>query len=237
MPPSQTYASVDELSDTVLAWLDQRQGSALRGRSATWSSRQLRDGFRANLARALDSAVTISNQVVLIEQLTAIFGTAAQAPTSAAPTTWSVVPYDGPRPATFPAMRTDIAQLLGRSRLKSPPGQSPDQIATLIVESLSDALSADAGRVRDEAAPRRPSPEQMLHFYMEYDRAARKYNVRTFLTFLGLVIATASIYSVAEPLSVINPATAVFMILGYAVLIMTVIAHEISGTRGHERNS
>jgi hypothetical protein len=100
-------------------------------------------------------------------------------------------------------------------------------LADLIVQALNDALSLEADRIPQEGI----TPEAILHHYMIPADIKRKYNVRTFLFFFGLTVIGAIIIAVIKPNSWLNPATGLFILLGYATLIMTAITHGHSNAR------
>jgi hypothetical protein len=218
-------AMADDLAQAILTWLDQRP--AVKP-SATWSTRQLRDSFRANLELNLLSARETAETLELMTRMLDAFtaATKPRGPGSLVPASrWSAAPFEGPRRATFPVMEREITQVLNQQAGdRRTSGHDNRDLAKSIVGALNRALS-------DEAAKNpRPgvSPEAVLHFYMIPMDVRRKFNVRTFLAFLGLLVGTAAIYALLEPGSLIDPATGLFIILGYATLILTAIVHEHS---------
>lgn len=222
-------ATLEDLSQAVMTWLDQRPpGSAPELPSPTWSTRELRDSFRANLGATLRAAIKMNEQVEVITQLVNAF----RAPVTTGAVElhrWKLAPYEGPKPQTFDVMRAEIAELLHEvaGNASSISGYPPSELADSIVGALESALSDEAERSPEPGI----TPEAILHYYMIPAGVKRKYNVRTFLFFFGLVILSALIYAVIKPDSWLNPATGLFVILGYATLIATSIAHGRSHAR------
>src|SRR6266496_2472378 len=222
-------ASIDDLSQAILSWLDQRPpGFAQRSPSSTWSTKELRDSFRANLEMALLASITASKWIDVIAQLVDAFKTSSMTIGAVELHRWMVVPYEGSHPETFDVMREEIVQLLDREiRDGKISGYQPSELANLIVQALNDALSDEADRIPQEDI----TPEAILHHYMIPAYVKRKYNVRTFLYFFGLVAISAIIYAIIEPGWWLNPATGLFILLSYATLIVTSIVHEHSDAR------
>jgi hypothetical protein len=221
-------ATLDELSQAILSWLDQRpSGFGRHTSSPTWGSKELRDSFRANLEMSLLAAITSSKWIDVIEGLVAAFKVPATTGTVELHR-WMIVEYEGPNPETFDVMREEIAELLDReSGGNSISGYQSADLAGLIVQALNEALSEEVNRIPEEDI----TPEAILHYYMIPAGVKRKYNVRTFLFFFGLIIVTAIIYGVIEPSAWLNPAMALFFLLGYITLIATSIVYEHSDAR------
>jgi hypothetical protein len=220
-----TTATIDDLSQAILAWLDQRPpGLVRRSPSATWSSPELRDTFRANLERALSAAVSAMRLADVISYLIDAF-TAVTTSSVVSTSRWSVALREGSSVETFDAMRDDVAQLLQRKTGEQDiPDVPPVRFADLIVHALNDALSDEAERIPGEDM----SPEGVLSYYMIPPDVRRTYNVRTFLFFLGTAVIAFIIYAIIEPDSWFNPGTGLFILLAYATLIATAIVYDRS---------
>ncbi len=67
-----------------------------------------------------------------------------------------------------------------------------------------------------------------MYNYMVPIALRRKYNVRMFLVFLGIVLAGAILYALVEPDAWLNPATGLFILLAYVTLVVTSVAHDYS---------
>jgi len=221
-------ANLDELSQAILSWLDQRPpGLSQRTPSPTWGSQELRDSFRANLETSLLAAITAGKWINVIADLADAFKLPVTTGGTIEFRRWMVAKYEGPHPETFDVMREEIAQLLAQESGETISGYQPSHLANLIVQALSDALSDEANRMHEGNI----TPEAILHYYMIPPGVRRKYNVRTFLFFFGLAIASAIIYGAIEPSPWLNPATALFILLGYITLVATSIVYEHSDAR------
>lgn len=216
-------ATIDDLSQAILAWLDQRPpGLVRRSPSATWSSPELRDSFSVNLERALSVAVSARRLADVISDLIDAF-TAATTSSVVSTSRWSVALHEGSSVDTFDAMRNDMAQLLQRNAGEQDiPNVPPERFADLIVHALNDALSDEAERIPVEGM----SPEGVLSYYMIPLDVRRTYNVRTFLFFLGAAVIAFIIYAIIEPGSWFNPGTGLFTLLAYVTLIVTAIVYD-----------
>lgn len=218
--------AMDGLSQAVFSWLDQRPAGLAQGSpSSTWGTKELRDSFRAKLEVALFASIATSKRLDVIAQLISAFKPSVMAGGAIDVHRWMVVPYAGPHPETFDVMQEEMAQLLdrktdGRGIL----GYPSDNLAYLIVQALNDALLTEAGRIPQEGI----TPEEILHHYMIPSGIKRRYNVRTFLFFFGLLAFSAIIYGLIEPDLWLNPATGLFILLGYVTLITTAIVHQHS---------
>jgi len=217
---------MDDLSRAVLSWLDQRPLGFARGSpSATWGTRELRDSFRANLEMALFASIATNKRLDVIVKLISAFQPSATVGGTIDVRRWIAVPYAGPHPETFDVMREEMAQLLDRETDgRGISGYPSDNLAHLIVESLNDALLTEAGRIPQGGI----TPEEVLHHYMIPPGVKRRYNVRTFLFFFGLLAFSAIVYGLIEPDPWLNPATGLFILLSYVTLIATAIAHQHS---------
>ena len=222
-------ATVNDLSQAVLSWLDQRPpGFAQGSPSSTWGSKELRDSFRVNLETALFASITASKWLDVIAQLTNAFRPSVTAGGTIDLHRWMVVPYEGSHPETFDVMREEIAQLIYRETGGGGiSGYQSEDLAYLVVQALNDALLVEADRIPQEGV----TPEEILHHYMIPPEVKRKYNVRTFLFFFGLLVFSAIIYGFIEPNPWLNPATGLFILLGYITLIATSFAHKHSDVR------
>ncbi len=223
-------ATIDDLSQAIMTWLDQRPpGSGHGSPSPTWGTQELRDSFRANLETALRQAIEVSQWVNVIAQLANAFKVPVATSGAVAVHRWMIVPYEGPHPQTFDVMRTEIAQLLEQQviDLRGISGHQSAELADFIVRALTNALTHEADRIPQPGV----TPEVILHYYMIPAGVKRKYNVRTFLFFFGLVIISAIAYAVIKPDSWLNPATVLFVLLGYVTLIVTSIVHGRSSAR------
>jgi hypothetical protein len=218
--------AMDDLSQAVLSWLDQRPlGFAQGSPSPTWGTKELRDSFRANLEIALFASIAASKQLDVIAQLINAFKPSVAAGGIIDVHRWMVVPYAGPHAETFEVMQEEMAQLFDReTNGRGISGYPSDNLAYLIVQALNDALLTEAGRIPQEGI----TPEEVLHHYMIPSGIRRRYNIRTFLFFFGLLAFSAIIYGLVEPDPWLNPATGLFILLGYVTLIATAIAHQHS---------
>jgi hypothetical protein len=225
---SDEAPGINELSQAILTWLDDRPRSlAHRSASSSWSSKELRDSFRANLDQALRHAVTAAKWIEVITYLVNAF-TVTSSATLVETSQWSVALHDGSDSGTLNAMQGDITQLLEReAHEKEIPVLSPSKYATLIVDSLDAALRDEAARIPMNGT----TAEAILRHYFISDDLRKKYNVRLFLFFVGLVVCIVPIYAFAEPSQWLNPGTALFIILAYATLIITAAIHERSSER------
>jgi hypothetical protein len=71
-----------------------------------------------------------------------------------------------------------------------------------------------------------PSQQQNDRRYRSANRKERQYDVRMFLMVFGMVLAAIIVYAIVKPDSWLNPATALFAILGYVTLIATALVHD-----------
>jgi hypothetical protein len=220
-------ATLDELSQAVLSWLDQRpSGFGRRSPAPTWGSKELRDTFRDNLETSLLATIAAGKLMDVIGRLADAFKLPAISGTVELHR-WILAQYEGPHPETFDVMREEITQLLDRKSGQGIAGYQSDELANLIVQALSEALAEEIHRIPEDDI----TPEAVLHYYMIPLEIKRKYNVRTFLFFFGLVIVGAVIYGAIEPSAWLNPATSLFFLLGYMTLITTSLVFEQSDAR------
>lgn len=230
--PGQSHTAeavtFDDLSQAILAWLDQRPpGFVRRAPSPTWSSQALRDSFRSNLEHALSAAVSTKRMTDVIAYLIDAF-TAATTSSVVSTSRWSVALREGASLDTFDVMRDDVTQLLERrADEQSIPEGGPGRFAGLIVDALNNALSDEAERIPVEGI----SPEGVLSYYMISSDVRKTYNTRTFLYFFGIGVVAFIIYAIIEPGWWFNPSTGLFVGLGYITLIVTVIVYDRSRVR------
>jgi hypothetical protein len=222
---SAATASIDDLSRTILAWLDQRPpGFVRRAPSDNWSPPELQDSFRANLEAALVTAVTASRLADVTSYLIDAF-TLAPADSASGTARWSIALRESSSLETFPAMREDMTRLLERGTGgQAVTGVQPRELADLIVRALNDALSDEAYRAPVEGI----SPERVLQHYLIPVDVQRVYNVRTFLLFLGATVAAFVVYALIEPGFWLNPGTGLLALLAYVTLIVTAAVHQRS---------
>lgn len=220
---------MDDLSQALLSWLDQRPRGFVQGSSSSnWGTKELRDSFRANLEVALLASIAAGRRLEVIAQLINAFKPSVMAGGTIDLHRWMVVPYAGPHPATFDVMQEEMAQLLDRETDgRGISGYPSNNLAYLIVQALNDALLTEAERIPKDGV----TAEEVLHHYMIPSGVKRKYNVRTFLFFFGLLAFSAIIYGFLEPGPWLNPATGLFMLLGYVTLIATSIVQQHSDVR------
>jgi len=221
-------ATIDELSQAVLTWLDERPPGLLRrSASSSWSSRELSYAFRANLDQALRAAVAAAKWAEVIAYLVTAF-TVTSSGSLVKSSQWSIALHGGSASDTLSAMRSDMTQLLERESQEKPiPVLSPSRFAALIVDALNAALQEEAARISMNGAP----AQAVLRHYMIPDHIRKKYNVRLFLFFIGLVISIVLIYAFIAPDPWLNPGTALFALLAYVTLIITAAIHEHSSER------
>lgn len=221
-------ATFDDLSQAILAWLDQRPpGFVRRAPSPTWSSQALRDSLRFNLEHALSAAVAAQKMTDVIAYLIDAF-TAATTSSVTSTSRWSIVLREGASLETFDVMRDDVTKLLERrADEQSIPEVRPGRFAGLIVDALNTALSDEAERLPVDGI----SPEGVLSYYMISSDVRKTYNIRAFLYFFGIGVVAFIIYAIIEPDWWFNPGTGLFVGLGYITLIVTAIVHERSRVR------
>jgi hypothetical protein len=219
---------IDDLSQAIFAWLDTRpRGLIRRNASPNWSPRELRNLFRNNLEQALRGAVVTARWVEVISYLVDVF-TVELSGSLAGTSRWSVELYKGSDSGTLSAMRRDITQLIKEEGPVNPvPSLTPGTYADLIVSALDASLQAEAARIPTNGK----TSEDVLRHYLISDEVRRKYNVRLFLIFVGLVVCLVPIYAFLAPDSWLNPGTALFSLLAYVTLIITAVTYERSSAR------
>lgn len=228
-PPttSTQNATASELSDLILSWADQRHRSILPDkRSATWTTKELRDSFRANLERNLLAAVATTRRVAFVAQLINAFSASGSSKAMAVVSSRNLNAHEEGRD-TFQSLRVEVAQLL--NEWCGPPLRDIEtgRAADLIVKSLRQALAQEAQRAPTSGA----TPEEVLYHYMTRRGPQRQYEARTFLAFLGVVVLAVVLFVLIEPESWVNPATGLFVLLAYLTLVATCLIHYVVSAR------
>ena len=220
-------ATLDDLSQVILAWLDERPlGAATGSPSGAWGTKAFQYTFRVNLESALRAAVRATLLADTIARLVNAFGLSGKTSSAVSVRTWSIAIRSRPRPDTFDVMRQEMANVLAEEGYETISGVRSRAMADVIVTALVATLSSDSKKSPELG----DSPEEVLYNYMVPLALRRKYNVRMFLVFLGIVLAGAILYALVEPDAWLNPATGLFTLLAYITLVVTSVAHDYLST-------
>ena len=240
-------ASMGDLSEAILDWLDWRpESSGSTPISHAWNTKPLRIAFSSSLESTLQPILKAGISPETITQLVVAFRLPRANSSLVRLERQGMEPTNKLTAKSFDVMRGQISEILEVSPQGEISGASAGTLADKIVEALQAAVKNVPGWAQGEQAFRpveypssantgRPrfKPEIRVPLILTTVplRVRRKYHVRLALVVLGMVIATLIFLGVVKPDSWLNPATGLFLVLGYVTLTVTAALH------GRERAS
>jgi hypothetical protein len=227
-------ASVNDLADTILTWLDDNAPRFDGPIRRSWRTTMLEDAFGYNLQTLLLASLDLSSQERLILRLIELL----QGPPTVQDLVrvdWRVIRSEDAASSVFGRIQQSLSAVLTDPDLT--PGHATElsgqEAAKKITDALQSALSDELTETSESESlvdilrqkPRSDATASAMRRSFQERAEKRRKRARLFLFILGGLIFFVSIYSVLDRHSWFMPSAIFFSWFGYLVLIVTFFAH------------